>query len=293
MTSFLECGTEILIAVRENKDFALLCLKWLISRQDADEIESGTSLRKNGRGLNKAHAAEFIHNKAINFSHESLCRVVSSYAHTQLPKGVMNGELQIPKRSADAVMCKRRRKLISDETESDDEEVDEEVVVDEEVEVNVDVDVEVDVEDEKEITVDEYGVHSSGIFFPNRRFCDRVAKIMQRVRENASSSVWIHKEVRRIINEEDMWMGFDVDMSVVDAALYFAMTPINFTNEPPKWIRIFWASESRWVTARVDRVSVSRGASICVHLYFPDEDAQGSVAGPDAMFAYEVRFGAA
>ena len=53
MTSFLECGTEILIAVRENKDFALLCLKWLISRQDADEIESGTSLRKNGRGLNK------------------------------------------------------------------------------------------------------------------------------------------------------------------------------------------------------------------------------------------------
>jgi hypothetical protein len=281
MTSFMEIGTEILIAVRGNEDFALLCLKWLISRQDADEIESGTSLRKNRRGLSKVHAAEFIHNKAINFSHESLCRVVSSYAHTQLPKGVMNGELQIPK-STTEVMYRRRRRLIpDDETESDDEQTDEEATA----EVNVKV------EDEKYLTVDDYGVHSGGgLFLPNRRFCDRVAKIMQRVRENASSSVWIHKEVHRIINEEDIWMGFDVDMSVVDAALYFSMTPINFMSEPPKWIRIFWASESKWATARVDRVSVSRGASICVHLYFPDEDAQGSVTGPDAMFAYEVRF---
>ena len=60
----LELGSKILTAVRENEKFALAAVRWLMTRQDADELASGTSMHKNQRGLNKSHA-ELLNNQLI------------------------------------------------------------------------------------------------------------------------------------------------------------------------------------------------------------------------------------
>ena len=131
-------------------------------------------------------------------------------------------------------------------------------------------------------------MHNAQMILPSRRFCARVARIVEGLCASTLRTQSVHVKVLSIINADDGWMGVDISASVVDAALYYVLPVVDFVHGPPKWIRIFWASEERWVTARVDRVIRAHGTSLCVYLYFPEEEREGSVTGADAFFSYEI-----
>jgi hypothetical protein len=133
-------------------------------------------------------------------------------------------------------------------------------------------------------------------FAPSRQMCARVAKIVTRVKaenaekaekgEKANAPPWVPADVQNIVHEEDSWSGVQIDESVIDAALYYTLPVIKY--DTGVWIRVFWASEERWATARVERVCKIQGTQPHVEIYFPDEGMDGSVTGADGLFAYEL-----
>ena len=123
----LELGSKILTAVRENEKFALAAVRWLMTRQDADELASGTSMHKNQRGLNKSHA-ELLNNQQLEkMPHQSVANVACFYTHTQLLEAVERGELVLPpEQNASTLLTQRARKRKVLHSEDDEEEESEE-----------------------------------------------------------------------------------------------------------------------------------------------------------------------
>jgi hypothetical protein len=56
----------------------------------------------------------------------------------------------------------------------------------------------------------------------------------------------------------------------------------------PEFVRIWWASEHKWASAKVDRVTRNHGSELRVELTFTEEDASGVVTAADALFAYAL-----
>ena len=271
-----ETGALVILAVRENIDFARESVQWLLSKQDDDERVQGTSLHRNGEGLSKTHAAQMDMKDPSEMSHAELTAIACAYTHTQLAEAVETHELELPQRK------KRRRKNQLLEEDEEDEEQQQEDRAREEHE-----------EDER---VD-YN-YRGPVYMPSRALCERVATVVERLRvknvnnDTKHESTWVPADVKRAIIEESKWMlGYvDIDDCVIDAALYYTLPALQFSpgNPPRGLIRIWWYSESVWANARVDRVSVTKG-ELRVDMTFPEESASGFVTGPDVLFAYEIK----
>jgi flagellar motor protein MotB len=275
-----ETGARVIIAVRENMDFARSAVEWLLSKQDDEERMQGTSLHRNGEGLSKTHATQIDMKSPSKMSHGELTAIASAYTHTQLAEAVETQELVLPKRN------KRRRRNNQileedDEPQPEDEEQQQEDEAREQPE-----------EDER---VDKN--YRGPVHMPSRALCARVATIVKRLRakdvknEMINEGTWTPADVKNAIIEESQWMlGYvDIEDSVVDAALYYTLPALIFSpgNPPRGLIRIWWYSESVWASAIVDRVSVTKG-ELRVDLTFPDESASGFVTGTDVLSAYEM-----
>jgi hypothetical protein len=262
-----ETGTEVILAVRENRDFAREAVEWLFSKQDDDERIQGTSLHRNGEGLSKTHAAQIDNKFPSDMSHAELTAMASCYSHTQLAEAVEQGELKLPRRKA------RRTLQLTDE--DDEERAQEDAVVDAVVDA--------------ELAVSRFGIHSGPLCMPSRALCARVATVVERLR---AAGAWSPQDVKNAILDESNWLlgHVTVDDCVIDAALYYTLPALAFSpdgDRPKGLIRVWWNSECCWATARVDRVSVANG-DLRVDLTFPEEAASGSVTGPDTAFAYEI-----
>lgn len=258
-----ELGAAVLVAVRENDAFALACFEWLKSRQEPDELACGTSLHHNGRGFDKFHARA-LHAKDLD--DDEIKAMVSEYAHTQLVEGVREGELKIPER--------KKRRLVE---ESDDEP--EEAIFDDAEHVADGR------ETDAAVALDLYGVACERL--PSRAFAARALQIAAGL---SCDVLRIPDEVTAVVNTQDGWSGAVVSPALVDAALYCALPPIDYA--VAKEVRIFWASENTWASARVDSVSRGNGGRMSVELFFPDEKCAGSVSGADALYAYDLRVAA-
>jgi len=276
-----ETGALVILAVRENFDFARASIEWLLSKQDDDERVQGTSLHRNGEGLSKTHAAQMDMKDPYEMSHAELTAIACAYTHTQLAEAVETHELELPERNK-----RRRRNQVLDEDE--DEEDEEQQQEDEAREQH---------EEDERADFDYHGP----VYMPTRALCERVATVVERLRvkdvhndlhDIKHESTWTPADVKRAIIEESKWMlGYvDIDDSVIDAALYYTLPALHFSpgNPPRGLIRIWWYSESVWASARVDRVSVTKG-ELRVDMTFPEESASGFVTGPDVLFAYEVK----
>ena len=270
----------MLQCMRDDQPFALASVQWLLSMQSDDEIASGSSLHRNKQGLSKTHAELLARKHAPCMSHDELVAIGSAYTDTQLMQAVSAGHLAMPPRP----VAFKRRKL----AHFDDDSGDEQAANDEDSDAE---------EDAKNVLVTSYGIHCGSVVAPSRQMCARVGKIVARVKSQSPASMssefppvppWVPADVHSIVHDEDSWSGIHIDENLIDAALYYALPPIKYTANR-MWIRIFWASEERWATARVDRVSKIQGTQLNVELYFPDEKLDGSVTGADALFAYELR----
>ena len=272
-----ERGSEVLVGVRRDHNFALRCVSWLLSKQDTDELSQGTSLRRNDVGLSKAHAAQVDKTSPVGMSHAELIKIASSYTHTQLAKGVDSGELVLP----DPVTRKRRRLLMADESDTD---------LDSGSGSESDS---ANARDIRGISLDVFGIQCAGlpICMPSRRFVTRVGNIVERVRRADCTPPWTFADVRERINEEDGWLGVEIDVKMVDAALYYALPAVNWHSKPrPAWIRVWWAAESIWADARVDRVSGANTTEspLRVDLSFPAENTSAFITGADTSFVYAL-----
>jgi hypothetical protein len=266
-----ETGTEVILAVRENREFAREAVEWLFSKQDDDERMQGTSLHRNGEGLSKTHAAQIDKKFPADMSHAELTVMASCYTHTQLAEAVEQGELKLPSRKA------RRTLQLTDE---DDEERAQE---------DAEEDADEDAAEDPSPVVSRFGILCGPLCMPSRALCARVATVVERLR---AAGAWSPRDVKNAILEESKWLlgHVTVDDSVIDAALYYTLPALAFSPDgdlPKRLIRVWWNSESCWATARVDRVTVSNG-DLRVDLTFPEEAASGSVTGPDTAFAYEL-----
>ena len=267
-----ETGARVIMAVRENVDFARSAVEWLLSKQDDEERMQGTSLHRNGEGLSRTHATQIDMKNPSKMSHGELTAIASAYTHTQLAEAVETQELVLPQRH------KRRRNnrvLEEDEEQQQEDEAREQHEEDERGDKN----------------------YRGPVYMPSRALCARVATIVERFRakdmknEMIIEGTWTPADVKNAIIEESKWMlGYvDIDDSVIDAALYYILPALIFSpgNPPRGLIRIWWYSESVWASAIVDRVSVMKG-ELRVDLTFPDESASGFVTGTDVLFAYEM-----
>lgn len=267
-----ELGAAVLVAVREDDAFALTCLEWLKCRQEPEEIIRGTSLHRNARGFDKYHARA-VHTKDLDDG--EIKAMVSEYAHTQLAEGVRDGELTLPGR-------RRKRRMVD---ESDDE-PDDAVVV---ARTSADRAAR-DGEGEEEetnatVALDLYGVTCERL--PSRAFGQRALQIAAAL---SCDVLRIPDEVTAAVNAQDAWSGAVVSPALVDAALYCALPPVDYATA--KEVRIFWANENTWASARVESVTRGDGGRVSVDLFFPDEGCGGSVSGADALYAYDLRVAA-
>jgi len=276
-----EVGAQVIIAVRENHDFARDAVEWLMSKQDDDERMQGTSLHRNGEGLSKTHAARVDMQFPAEMSHDQLTGIASAYTHTQLAEAIESGELKLPTRK------KRRTLQIFDDEEYDEEQIqeDEEDGLREQEEY-----------DENggcsDVVVDRFGVHKGPISMPSKALCARVATIVEQFRADVSKSLpWTFSQVKHKIIDESSWLIGHVEINdcVIDAALYYALPELILSaGDPCRNIRLFWAEENIWANARVVKVSVVKG-DLRVDLTFPEEnDATGFVTGADIGLAYEI-----
>jgi hypothetical protein len=270
-----DLGVCILKSIRLDRGFALKCIEWLLQNQETDELSEGTSIHKNGKGLNKVDA-EFLHGKTLCGLHDNdLKRIASNYAHSQLAQAVRVRELSLPdsvdeeEDSDDDVqkITKRRRKII----ESDDE-----------------IDEMSENEEDDPVKVDEYGIHTNGVVFPSNEFCSKVAAVVNSLREREERPSRFASRVRQIVNSENAWRGSTVSARVIDYAMFRVMPKADLYDNPSGLIRIFWASENRWVTAEARGVRRVSDTKASVELFFPDEGVEGTVSGPDAFYAYRL-----
>lgn len=282
-----DVGVAVLRAVRDNEAFALRCVRFLLDRQDPDEISEGTSLRRNGRGLSKPHAEMLADSVPEATAPSILSRIASEYAHSQLAEAVRSGVLQIPPTilydgssepedpfwSRPDKKRRRRREILSEDEEEDQEEEPEKQVVDL----------------TEETFLDEYGVHLGGIVMPSRAFVSRVRGIVDDLVAHNESVRNFPARVRQRVNGSDGWRGTNVSSRMVDAALYQVMPSVDlFTASRKALVRIFWVSEQRWATAEVVRVRRRSDTTNVVELFFPDEETDGTVTGPDTLYAYSL-----
>ena len=148
-------------------------------------------------------------------------------------------------------------------------------------------DSDIDNETVHNLSVDQYCLHDtrSSLVLPSRAFCARVAEIVQ---SHDLSTLRLAQEVKKIIDMQESWLKVRVDVNVVDAALYYTTCVIDYSLNP-KWIRVFWASEERWVTARVDKIIRPQSSNPCLYLHFPCENVDGTICGSDSLYAYELK----
>jgi hypothetical protein len=263
-----EIGAQVIIAVRENADFARDAVEWLLSKQEDDERMQGTSLHRNGEGLSKIHAARIDKELPADMSHDELKGIASAYSHTQLAEAVEAGELKLPPKKKRRVLC----------PESDDELF------------HVDDDEEQDQDDDEDdaVVVDRFGIHLGPLCMPSRALCARVGTVVERLR---AAGAWTPNDVKNVIMEESKWLlgHAEIDDCVIDAALYYALPAVTFSpaDPPRRLIRLWWNSESMWANARVDRVSVTNG-ELRVDMTFPEEKASGFITGADTLYAYAL-----
>lgn len=291
-----DLGVKVLCAIREDDAFALRCLRFLVHRQDADEILEGTSLHRNGRGLSKPHAEMLAGRDPETMPAADVSRIASEYAHSQLADAVRNKEL----RMTGACREHRRSELLpgalasagGDETlvrvglgskrrrgrqvlQSEDEDEDEEP--------------ELPDSSEDDLCLDEYGVHFGGVVMPSASFVSRVGRIVRDLRTRDEPASAFPRRVARIVNAEDGWRGTNVSARMVDAALYQVMPAVDlFLARPKTLVRIFWISEGRWATAETVRVRRGSDTTNVVELFFPDEEVDGTVTGADTLYAYKL-----
>jgi hypothetical protein len=200
--------------------------------------------------------------------------MVSEYAHTQLAEGVRDGELTLPRR-------RRKRRMV----EESDDEPDDAVVVARTPADHAARD-HADSEEEEEetnatVVLDLYGVTCERL--PSRAFGQRALQIAAGL---SCDVLRIPDEVTAAVNAQDAWSGAVVSPALVDAALYCALPSIDYATA--KEVRIFWANENAWASARVESVARGDGGRVSVELFFPDEGCAGSVSGAHALYAYDL-----
>lgn len=268
-----ELGAAVLVAVREDDAFAHTCFEWLKRRQEPDELIRGTSLHRNARGFDKYHARA-VHAKDLDDG--EIKAMVSEYAHTQLAEGVRDGELTLPRR--------RRKRRTVEESDDEPDDADDALVVARTPADHAEHDEEEE-ETNAPVALDLYGVTCERL--PSRAFGQRALQIAAGL---SCDVLRIPDEVTAAVNAQDAWSGAVVSPALVDAALYCALPPIDYATA--KEVRIFWANENLWASARVESVARGDGGRVSVELSFPDEGCAGSVSGADALYAYDLRVAA-
>jgi hypothetical protein len=150
--------TEIFKKIRCSRDCALTCVRFLISEQSADEMVVGTSLHKNGSGLNKTDA-EFLHGKDVSkIRRKDLVRVAAKYTESQLLRARTEGKI-----------------LLNTFAESGDYDSDSDNDLDCD-DANHDV-------DHRHLSISNYGMHMNGFFTPSVHFGKRCLQIAEGTRQ--------------------------------------------------------------------------------------------------------------
>ena len=197
---------DILRKIRRSTACAVACVELLYGYQESEEIVEGTSIFRNGVGLDKLDA-KFLHDKDVSkLSKYDAVRIAAKYTDTQLVPAVQRKELVLSRYEDDADCDRQTRSCsylanllaVADDndfsivrrghaTDKDEREEDE----DEEEE-----------EEEKEPTrlaLSNFGLRADAFFAPSVQFSTRCLAIAE---ESRVDGVFDPTKVREKINTE-------------------------------------------------------------------------------------------
>jgi hypothetical protein len=247
-------------------------MKYLLECQTSDELTAGTSIHRNGVGLSRLDA-QAVADRGVPNDPELLHQMVCKYS-TQLGHGVSEGLLRlVDLPDDDATTGHAQNAFTESESESEPE------------------------HDERDgALVTRFGIISEDrIVVPSRSLKAMLLSIsiqLSSACESEDSDVppWQPEDVMVEFNERERHFGTTLDMRSVDDALFHTI-PEGAT-EVGQWIRVYWSSEGRWVTCRVDRVEEKMGVNRTLYVTFHDEDGNtGVLTGDDTHMVYALRPG--
>ena len=261
----LERGAALVKRIDTSPAVARECIEFLLSRQTSDELQAGTSLHRNGLGLNKEDA-QLIDSQGIPTDVEAVTCMAIRYS-TQLAEAIESGELVLRER-------REAREHAKGAGGCDAEEEDE-------------------VEDTShQITVTPQAVFFQGTpFIINRGFCEFVMRNAPRLAHGGTdeSAETFVDRLMSVLDEQISWMGMNASSDCVDGALYMMLPPVALTSElVNEYVRIYWSTERRWVTGQVTNMRHVGSPCVAVDLRFPSEGTVGSLTGSDVFFMYKV-----
>jgi hypothetical protein len=262
----LYAGAMVVQKVARSRAAAEACIEYLMGLQTSDELSAGTSIHLNGVGLSKLDA-QAIADRGVPRDlklREMVCRY-----STQLGRGVTDGSLRIVDLPPDGTAKCVAPDGIESESDSEQEECDGSLVT-------------------------RFGIiNDDRLVVPSRNLKAALLSIsIQKSRESESDDSeappWRPEDVMTTFNEREHHFGTALTMRSVDDALFH--TSSEGATEAGQWIRVYWSSERKWATCRVDRIDEKMGVNRTLHVTFHDEDGStGVLTGDDTHMVYALR----
>jgi predicted transcriptional regulator len=267
-------GADLVKRIEASADVASEIIMFLISRQTNDEILKGTSIHRNGVGLTKDDANR-IDREGVPKNERDLKNMAIKYT-TQVAQAILDGSFVLAEELP--VEGAREEKLaLIERGDADAEEGEEEE------------------EEEEEVL----STTSVAMFKGERpvllsaRFCKLVYSTYLSTIDGVRV-IYPTEFMRGLldaVNEKFEWCGQEVDMEMIDMAMYMQSDPLIIDESlAGSMVRVFWSSERQWVSARVIQVRKSGHPCATVDLEFTDEDKVGSVSGTEALYMYSLKY---
>ena len=264
-------SVDILQKIRRSTACAVACVELLYSYQESEEVDEGTSIFRNGVGLDKLDA-KFLHNKDVeHLSKYDAVRIAAKYTDTQLVLAVRRKELVLSRYEDDADQDRQTRShshlsqllAVAEDAEEDN-------VINE------------DEEDEPScLALSNFGLRANSFFAPSLQFSTRCLNISDELRVDG---VFDPTRVRERINKELYAAHAQYEQNDVDLALYYAQRVTFDQISVGMHIRVFW--EKSWVSAAVNKIG--RQPVYFIEVFFEDDNSMCTLTNDRLQFIYAL-----
>ena len=288
-------SVDILRKIRRSMACAVACVELLYGYQESEEIVEGTSIFRNGVGLDKLDA-KFLHDKDVSkLSKYDAVRIAAKYTDTQLVPAVQRKELVLSRYEDDADCDRQTRSrsylahllaVADDDAEDNDFSIVRRDTLDDGLATYKDErekhDDEEEEEEEKEptrLSLSNFGLRADAFFAPSVQFSTRCLAIAEELRVDG---VFDPTEVRKKINTELYAAHAQYEQNDVDLALYYAQRTTFDRIAVGMRVRVFW--EKNWVTAAVRKIG--RQPIYFVEVFFKDDNSVCKLTNDRLQFIY-------
>ena len=290
-------SVDILRKIRRSTACAVACVELLYGYQESEEIDEGTSIFRNGVGLDKLDA-KFLHNKDVSkLSKYDAVRIAAKYTDTQLVPAVQRKELVLSRYEDDADCDRQTRSrsylahllAVADEDEEDNEfSIVRRDALDEGFATDKDEQKEDDDEEEEEeekeptrLALSNFGLRADAFFAPSVQFSNRCLTIAE---ESRVEGVFDPTKVLEKINTELYAAHAQYQQNDVDLALYYAQRTTFDQIAVGMRVRVFW--DKNWVTAAVRKIG--RQPYFFVEVFFKDDNSVCRLTNDRLQFIYAL-----